>query len=146
MDQQSQQGAGCHPPRRCFQMSNLVLRRPCCTKERVDDRFCVKIFLLALSGASIESQISLNRTLFFWDRRYGGVKGEVNSFATAKGAVLVGTAKRKKSFPFTFDHTQAIHAGSSKRRAPWQPIGLLGELEETSSLPWLTGVGLAALY
>ena len=58
LDQQSQQGAGCHPPRRCFQMSNLVLRRPCCTKERVDDRFCVKILLLALYGASIESQIS----------------------------------------------------------------------------------------
>ncbi len=89
---------------------------------------------------------SLNRTLFFWDRRYAGVEGEVNSFATAKGAVLVGTVKRMKSSPFTFDHTQAIHAGSSKRRAPWQHIGLLGELEETSSLPWITGVGLAALY
>ena len=49
---------------------------------------CVKILLLALSGASIESQISLNRTKFFWDRGYGGVEGEVNSFAIAKGAVL----------------------------------------------------------
>ena len=68
---------------------------------------CVKILLLALSGASIESQISLDRTNFFWDRGYGGVEGEVNSFAMAKGAVLVGTAKRMKSFPFTFDQ----HAG-----------------------------------
>ena len=72
---------------------------------------CVKILLLALSGASIESQIYLNRTKFFWDRGYGGVEGEVNSFATAKGAVLVGTAKRMKSFPFTFDQ----HPGPSRR-------------------------------
>jgi SAP domain len=72
---------------------------------------CVKILLLALSGASIESQISLNRTKFFWDRGYGGVEGEVNSFAIAKGAVLVGTSKRMKSFPFTFDQ----HPGPSRR-------------------------------
>ena len=64
---------------------------------------CVKILLLALSGASIESQISLNRTKFFWDRGYGGIEGEVNAFALDKGAVLVGTSKRMKSFPFTFD-------------------------------------------
>jgi len=72
---------------------------------------CVKILLLALSGASIESQIYLNRTKFFWDRGYGGVEGEVNSFASAKGAVLVGTSKRMKSFPFTFDQ----HPGPSRR-------------------------------
>ena len=72
---------------------------------------CVKILLLALSGASIECQISLNRTKFFWDRGYGGVKGEVNTFAIAKGAVLVGTSKRMKSFPFTFDQ----HPGPSRR-------------------------------
>ncbi len=56
-----------------------------------------------MSGALIESQISLNRTKFFWDRGFGGVEGDVNSFAIAKGAVLVGTSKRMKSFPFTFD-------------------------------------------
>ncbi|KAI2505089.1 hypothetical protein MHU86_9365 [Fragilaria crotonensis] len=72
---------------------------------------CVKILLLALSGASIESQISLNRTKFFWDRGYGGVEGEVNSFAIEKGAVLVGTSRRMKSFPFTFDQ----HPGPSRR-------------------------------
>ena len=72
---------------------------------------CVKILLLALSGASIESQISLNRTKFFWERGYGGVEGEVNSFAIEKGAVLVGTCRRMKSFPFTFDQ----HPGPSRR-------------------------------
>ena len=73
---------------------------------------CVKILLLALSGALIESQISLNRTKFFWDRGYGGVvEGEVNSFAIAKGAVLVGTSKSMKSFPFTFDQ----HPGPYRR-------------------------------
>jgi hypothetical protein len=64
---------------------------------------CVEIILLALSGAVIESQISLNRTKF--------VEGEVNLFTTAKGAVLVGTAKRMKSFPFAFDQ----HPGHSCR-------------------------------
>jgi hypothetical protein len=64
---------------------------------------CVKIILLSLSGASIESQIRLNRTTFFWDRGYGGIEDAVNSFAIEKGAVLVGTSQRMKSFPFTFD-------------------------------------------
>ena len=68
---------------------------------------CVKILLFALSGASIESQISLNKTKKFWDRGYGGVEGEVNSFAI----VLVGTSRRMKSFPFTFDQ----HPGPSRR-------------------------------
>jgi hypothetical protein len=48
-----------------------------------------KILLLALSGALIESQISLNMTKN-WDRGYGGVEDEVNSFAVAKGAVAAG--------------------------------------------------------
>ncbi len=64
---------------------------------------CVKIILLSLSGASIESQIRLSRTKFFWDRGYEGIEGDVNSFAMAKGAVLVGTSKQMKSFPFIFD-------------------------------------------
>ena len=72
---------------------------------------CVKILLLSLSGASIESQIRLNRTNFFWDRGYGGIEGDVNSFAMAKGAVLVGTSRRMKSFPFTFDQ----RPGTSRR-------------------------------
>jgi hypothetical protein len=59
---------------------------------------------MSLAGASIESQINLNGTTFFWVRGYGGVEGEVNSFALKKGAVLVGTSRRMKSFPFTFDH------------------------------------------
>jgi hypothetical protein len=78
-------------------------------KELTTD--CVKIHLLALSGALIESQISLNQTKFFWDRGYGGVEGEVNLFATTKGAVLVGTAERMKSCAFTFDQ----HPGHSRR-------------------------------
>jgi hypothetical protein len=56
---------------------------------------CVKILLLALSGALIESQISLNMTTN-WDRGYGGVEDEVNLFAVAKGAVLVGKSQRMK--------------------------------------------------
>jgi hypothetical protein len=35
----------------------------------------------------------------------------VNSIAVAKGAVLVGTSKRMKSFPFAFDQ----HSGPSRR-------------------------------
>ena len=66
---------------------------------------CVKILLLSLSGHSIESQIRLNRTTFFWDRGYGGIEGAVNTFAIEKGAMLVGTSQRMKSFPFTFDQT-----------------------------------------
>ncbi len=72
---------------------------------------CVKILLLALSGASIESQISLNRTKIFWDRGCGGVEGEENTFAIEKGAVLVGTSRRMKLFPFTLDQ----HPGPSRR-------------------------------
>ena len=72
---------------------------------------CVEIVLMSLTGASIESQISLNGTTFFWDRGYGGVEGEVNSFALEKGAVLIGTARRRKSFPFTFDQ----QPGSARR-------------------------------
>jgi hypothetical protein len=72
---------------------------------------CVKIVLMSLTGASIESQINLNGTTFFWDRGYGGVEGEVNSFALEKGAVLVGTSRRMKSFPFTFDQ----QPGSARR-------------------------------
>jgi hypothetical protein len=59
---------------------------------------CVKILLLALSEDLIESRISLNRTKFVWDRGYGSVESEVNSFATKKDAVLVGASKRMKSF------------------------------------------------
>ncbi len=55
----------------------------------------MKILLLALSGALIESQISLNMTTN-WDRGYGGVEDEVNLFAVAKGAVLVGKSQRMK--------------------------------------------------
>ncbi len=66
---------------------------------------CVKILLLSLSGASIESQICLNRTKFFCVRGYGDVEGAVNTFAIEKGAVLVGTSQCMKSFPFTFDQT-----------------------------------------
>jgi hypothetical protein len=70
----------------------------------------VKILLHALSGASNESQISLNITKN-WDSGYGGIEGEVNLFAIAKGAVLVGTSKRMKSFPFAFHQ----HSGPSRR-------------------------------
>ena len=70
---------------------------------------CVKILLLSLSGHFIESQIRsqirLNRTTFFWDRGCGGIEGAVNTFAIEKGAMLVGTSQRMKSFPFTFDQT-----------------------------------------
>ena len=54
----------------------------------------------------------INGTTFFWDRGYGGVEGEVNSFALAKGVVLDGTSRRMKSFPFTaFDQ----QPGSARR-------------------------------
>jgi hypothetical protein len=66
---------------------------------------------MSLTGASNESQINLNGTNFFWDRGYGGVEGEVNSFALEKGAVLVGTPRRMKSFSFTFDQ----QPGSARR-------------------------------
>ena len=73
---------------------------------------CVKIVLMSLSGALIESQIKLNGTTFFWDHGYDGVEGEVNSFALlAKGAVLVGMSRRMKSIPFTFDQ----QPGSARR-------------------------------
>ena len=48
----------------------------------------------------------------FWDRGYGGIEGKVNAFAVEKGAALVGTSKRMKSFPFTFDQ----QPGPSRRR------------------------------
>jgi hypothetical protein len=57
-----------------------------CNESTLD---CVKILLLSLSGASIESQIGLNRTKFFWDRGYGGIESDDNLFAMAKSAVLV---------------------------------------------------------
>ena len=39
----------------------------------------------------------------FWDRGYGGTEGEVNQWSIAAGATLLGTAKRRRSFPFTYD-------------------------------------------
>ncbi len=57
---------------------------------------CVKILvLLALPGALIESQISLNRIKCILDRGYGGVEGEVNSFALAKGLINVYSCIQK---------------------------------------------------
>ena len=88
---------------------------------------CVKILLLSLSGHSIESQIRLNRTRFFWDRGYGGIEGAVNAFAVDKGAVLVGTSQRMKSFPFTFDQspgaTRRLIAEKGTMAAYWAVKG-----------------------
>src|SRR5690349_13789282 len=69
---------------------------------------CVNILLRALSGESVDSRTSVPN-LLCWDRGYGGTSGEVNQRAMAVGADLLGTAKRIRSFPFTF--SQAPYSG-----------------------------------
>ena len=64
---------------------------------------CVKMLQRSMTGVSSESQIRLNGNTFFWDRGYGGVNGEVNQWSVSIGATLLGTAKRMRSFPFTYD-------------------------------------------
>jgi hypothetical protein len=64
-----------------------------------------------LSGALIESQICLNWTKFLWDQGYGGIEGDVNLFAMAKGAFHLATSRQMKSFLFTFDQ----HPGALRR-------------------------------
>ena len=56
-----------------------------------------------MAGVSSESQIRLHGNTFFWDRGNGGVNGEVNQWSVSVGATLLGTAKRMRSFPFTYD-------------------------------------------
>jgi hypothetical protein len=59
---------------------------------------CVKILQRSMTGVSSESQIRLDNNTFFWDQGYyGGVNGEVNQWS-----VSMGTAKRMRSFPFTY--------------------------------------------
>jgi hypothetical protein len=55
------------------------------------------------AGASTESQIRLRGNRYYWDRGYGGTEGDVNTFARGAGAQLLGTAKRMRSFFWTFD-------------------------------------------
>ena len=64
---------------------------------------CVKILQRSMTGRSSESQIRLDGNTFYWDRGYGGVDGEVNRWSIGVGASLLGTAKRMRSFPFTYD-------------------------------------------
>ena len=51
---------------------------------------CVKILLRSLSGASVESLISLRQSKFYWDRGYGGTNGDVNKFTIEAGGRLCG--------------------------------------------------------
>ena len=64
---------------------------------------CVKILQRSMTGVSSESQIRFDGNIFFWDRGYGGINGEVNQWSVSAGATLLGTAKRMQSFPFTYD-------------------------------------------
>ncbi|KAI2502155.1 hypothetical protein MHU86_12291 [Fragilaria crotonensis] len=64
-----------------------------------------------MTGVSSESQIRLDGNTFFWDRGYGGVNGEVNQWSVSVGAMLLGTTKRMRSFPFTYDQ----HPGPDRR-------------------------------
>ena len=66
---------------------------------------CVKILQRSMTGVSSESQTRLVGTTFFWDRGYGGTEGEVNQWTIKAGANLLGTSKRMRSFPFTFDQS-----------------------------------------
>ena len=63
------------------------------------------------------------------------VEGDVNSFALAKGAVLVGTSQRMKSFHFTFDQ----QPGASRR--------LIQEKGSTMAAYWaVKGTGCQRQY
>lgn len=109
---------------------------------------CVEILLLPLSGASYESQISLNRTKHCWSRGYGGIEGEVNSFSVSKGAVLVDTSQRMKSFPLTFDQhpgpsRQLIQEKGTMVAAYWAVRGSGENKPFGSSLQWF---GLCCSY
>ncbi|KAI2509385.1 hypothetical protein MHU86_5018 [Fragilaria crotonensis] len=64
---------------------------------------CVKILQRSMTGRSSESQIRLDGNTFFWDRGYGGIDWEVNRWSIGVGTSLLGTAKRMRSFPFTYD-------------------------------------------
>ncbi len=63
----------------------------------------MKILQRSMAGVSSKSQIKLSGNTFFLDQGYGGTEGEVKQWSIAAGATLLGTAKRMRSFPFTYD-------------------------------------------
>ena len=66
---------------------------------------CVNILQRSMAGVPSESQIRLHGNTFFWDRGYGGTDREVNNWSISVGATLLGTAKRMRLFPFTYDQS-----------------------------------------
>lgn len=69
---------------------------------------CVTNIQRILSKAITPSNIMLNGTIFFMDRGYGGTDGEVIKTLIERGGNIHGTAKRTKSFPFTYGNEHYI--------------------------------------
>ena len=67
-----------------------------------DTNLCVENIQRILSHAISPSEINLNGTIFFMDRGYGGTDGEIVKRLIERGGHIHGTAKRMKSFPFSY--------------------------------------------
>lgn len=112
---------------------------------------CVKILLRSLSGASVESQIALQKSKFYWDRGYGGTNGEANQFVIESGGNLVGTAKRMTSFYYTFDqvpgpkHVLIQEKGTMASYWAYKKYGNQANLTKQYALAHRNGLGRVAL-
>ena len=100
---------------------------------------CVKILLFALSGALIESQISLNRTNFFGTEAMVALKVKWTHLPLQRVQCWWAHLSAWNHFHSHLTNTQVRCVGASKRRgAPaWLHIGLSEAQDETSSLHWL---------
>ena len=80
----------------------------------------------------------------FWDRGYGGTDGKVNQWSIAAGVTLLGTAKRMRSFPLTYDQIPGPDRQLIMEKGVPPSIGLrsLSELvpQIHSSMQWQIGM------
>jgi Transposase IS4 len=72
---------------------------------------CVTNLLLVLTCSTLVQRILLPGIGIFYDRGYGGTAGEVNNFVVQADGDVVGTSKRQKSFPLTFDQHLSANDG-----------------------------------
>ena len=63
---------------------------------------CVTNVQQILCSAISTNEMHLNGTIFFMDRGYGGTDGEIVQSLIQRGGNIHGTAKRMRSFPYTY--------------------------------------------
>jgi hypothetical protein len=63
---------------------------------------CVTVLQRILSKAAGEPSIDFDGTVFFIDRGYGGVNGDIMQQTLDRGGDIVGTSQRMASYPYTY--------------------------------------------